>query len=91
LEPGNPHLGKLKTSVVNGQNVSNYPGWVPGATILLPALWAPWSKPEPAPLGGSGGGGGGDVPPVTLPTATEITDLLSKYNPWGDSPGGINI
>lgn len=40
LEPLNPQLGQL-----NAQG--RYPGWVPGAQILLPALWNPWDKPEP--------------------------------------------
>ncbi len=81
LEPGNPHLGKLTTSVVNGQNVSNYPGWVPGAVVMLPLSWHPWDKPTPAPLGGTA-----PSTPV-VPPVPNIADLLSTYNPWASKPG----
>lgn len=45
----NPQIGTLKT--VNG--VSNYPGWIVGRQILIPASWNPLDKPLPPPATGS--------------------------------------
>lgn len=53
FEAKNPQIGKLRKQLnpVTKVMVSNYPGWVPGAEIVIPKEWNPLAKPMPATLG----------------------------------------
>lgn len=72
LEPINPHLGTLKK---DSKGVSNYPGWIPGTQILIPAQWFPYTKnlPKPASVSAS----------TTPPPAQSSGQVVQATGPFG--------